>query len=43
MRIVRAKAGADEWRSVRGLQRHQKLRDGLRKIGSRHETGWFHE
>ncbi|HEX4900902.1 MAG TPA: hypothetical protein VFV61_10240 [Pyrinomonadaceae bacterium] len=36
--IVRAKAGTDELRYVRLLQRHQKLRAGLRKIGSRDET-----
>jgi hypothetical protein len=33
--IVRAKAGSDESRYVRLLQSHQKLRDGLRTIGSR--------
>jgi hypothetical protein len=33
--IVRAKAGTDELRYVRLLQSHQKLRDGLRTIGSR--------
>lgn len=33
--IVRAKTGTDELRYVRLLQRHQKLRDGLRTIGSR--------
>ncbi|HSO73772.1 MAG TPA: hypothetical protein VLU47_02960, partial [Blastocatellia bacterium] len=33
--IVRAKAGADEARYVRLLQRHKKLRDGVRTIGSR--------
>jgi hypothetical protein len=33
--IVRAKAGTDESRYVRLLQSHQKLRDGLRTIGSR--------
>jgi len=33
--IVRAKTGADELRYVRLLQSHQKLRDGLRTIGSR--------
>jgi hypothetical protein len=32
--IVRAKAGSDELRYVRLLQSHQKLRDGLRTIGS---------
>lgn len=32
--IVRAKAGTDELRYVRLLQSHQKLRDGLRMIGS---------
>jgi hypothetical protein len=32
--IVRAKAGTDELRYVRLLQSHQKLRDGLRTIGS---------
>src|SRR5439155_15828944 len=32
--IVRAKAGTDELRFVRLLQSHQKLRDGLRTIGS---------
>jgi hypothetical protein len=32
--IVRAKGGTDELRYVRLLQRHQKLRDGLRTIGS---------
>ena len=32
--IVRAKAGADELRYLRLLQSHQKLRDGLRTIGS---------
>jgi hypothetical protein len=33
--IVRAKTGPDESRYVRLLQSHQKLRDGLRMIGSR--------
>lgn len=33
--IVRAKASADEARYVRLLQRHKKLRDGVRTIGSR--------
>lgn len=33
--IVRAKTGADELRYVKLLQRHEKLRDGLRTIGSR--------
>jgi len=33
--IVRAKAGTDELRYVRRLQSHQKLRDGVRRIGSR--------
>jgi hypothetical protein len=33
--IVRAKAGTDELRYVRLLQSHQRLRDGLRTIGSR--------
>lgn len=33
--IVRAKLGTDESRYVRLLQCHQKLRDGLRTIGSR--------
>jgi len=33
--IVRAKTGTDELRYMRLLQRHQKLRDGLRTIGSR--------
>jgi hypothetical protein len=33
--IVRAKAGTDELRYVRLLQGHQKLRNGLRTIGSR--------
>ncbi len=33
--IVRAKTGSDELRYVRLLQSHQKLRDGLRRIGSR--------
>ena len=33
--IVRAKAGSDESRYVKLLQSHQKLRDGLRTIGSR--------
>jgi hypothetical protein len=37
--IVRAKAGSDESRYVRLLQSHQKLRDGLRTIGSRDVTG----
>jgi hypothetical protein len=37
--IVRAKAGTDELRYVRLLQSHQKLRDGLRTIGSRDVTG----
>jgi hypothetical protein len=37
--IVRAKAGSDESRYVRLLQSHQKLRDGLRRIGSRDVTG----
>jgi len=37
--IVRAKAGTDELRYVRMLQGHQKLRDGLRTIGSRDVTG----
>jgi hypothetical protein len=32
--IVRAKAGTDELRYVRLLHSHQKLRDGLRTIGS---------
>lgn len=32
--IFRAKGGTDELRYVRLLQRHQKLRDGLRTIGS---------
>ena len=32
--IVRAKTGSDELRYVRLLQSHQKLRDGLRTIGS---------
>src|SRR2546429_4499277 len=32
--IVRAKTGTDELRYVRLLQSHQKLRDGMRKIGS---------
>jgi len=32
--IVRAKAGPDELRYVRLLQSHQKLREGLRTIGS---------
>jgi hypothetical protein len=36
--IVRAKTGTDELRYVRLLQRHQKLRDGLRTIGSRNVT-----
>ena len=31
-RIVRAKAGADEIEYVRVLQRHQKLREGLRRL-----------
>jgi hypothetical protein len=38
-RILRAKAGPDESRYVRLLQRHQRLRDGLRTIGSRDATG----
>jgi hypothetical protein len=33
--IVRAKAGIDELRYVRPMQSHQKLRDRLRRIGSR--------
>jgi hypothetical protein len=33
--IVRAKAGSDELRYVKLLQRNQNLRDGLRAIGSR--------
>ena len=33
--IVRAKTGTDELRYVKLLQRNQKLRDGLRAIGSR--------
>ena len=33
--IVRAKTGGDELRYVRLVQSHQKLRDGLRTIGSR--------
>jgi hypothetical protein len=33
--IVRAKSGPDELRYVKLLQRHQKLRDSLRTIGSR--------
>lgn len=33
-RIIRAKAGADESRYVRLLQRHSKLRDAVIKIGS---------
>lgn len=33
--IVRAKTGTDEARYVRLLQRHKKLRDGVRTIGSR--------
>jgi hypothetical protein len=37
--IVQAKTGTDELRYVRLLQRHQKLRDGLRTIGSRDVTG----
>lgn len=37
--IVQAKAGSDELRYVRLLQRHQKLRDGLRTIGSRDVAG----
>jgi hypothetical protein len=36
--IVRAKTGTDELRYVRLLQSHQKLRDGLRTIGSRDVT-----
>ena len=36
--IVRAKAGTDELRYVKLLQRHQRLRDGLRTIGSRDVT-----
>ncbi len=36
--LVRAKAGPDELRYVRLLQSHQKLRDGLRTIGSRDVT-----
>jgi len=38
-RLVRAKAGSDELRYVRVLQGQQKLRDGLRLIGSRDVTG----
>ncbi len=38
-RIIRAKAGTDELRYVRLVQDHQKLRDGLRTIGSRDLTG----
>jgi hypothetical protein len=38
-RICRAKAGPDESRYVRLSQSHQKLRDGLRKLGSREATG----
>jgi hypothetical protein len=34
-KIVRAKAGVDEARYVRLLQRHQKLRDALRRLGIR--------
>ncbi|MCM3900075.1 MAG: hypothetical protein ND866_00055 [Pyrinomonadaceae bacterium] len=37
--IIRAKAGTDELRYVRLLQRHQKLRDGLLMIGSRGLNG----
>jgi hypothetical protein len=37
--IVRAKAGTDESRYVGLLQSHQKLRDGLRTIGSRDVAG----
>jgi hypothetical protein len=37
--IVRAKTGTDELRYVKLLQSHQKLRDGLRTIGSRDVTG----
>jgi transketolase C-terminal domain/subunit len=37
--IVQAKTGTDELRYVRLLQRRQKLRDGLRTIGSRDVTG----
>jgi hypothetical protein len=33
-RIIRAKAGADESRYVRLLQRHSRLRDAVVKIGS---------
>ena len=33
--IVRAKTGTDELRYLKLLQRNQKLRDGLRAIGSR--------
>jgi len=33
-RIVRAKAGADESRYLRLLQRHSRLRDEVIKIGS---------
>jgi hypothetical protein len=36
--IVRAKTGTDELRYVRLLQRHLKLRDWLRMIGSRNAT-----
>jgi len=37
--LVRAKAGSDELRYVKLLQGHQKLRDGLRLIGSRDMSG----
>lgn len=39
LQIVRAKAGNDELRYVRLLQGHQKLRVGLRTIGSREVIG----
>jgi hypothetical protein len=32
--IVRAKAGRDEWRYARRLQRHKRLREGFIKLGS---------
>jgi hypothetical protein len=38
-KLVRAKAGSDEMLYVRLLQGHQKIRDGLRMIGSRDAIG----